>query len=221
MNPETRTLIKAALIPRGFQSLLPFEEMDSVALRMARKQKLSRSTLFILAVGENSPTPRDALGMLYFTQVVKSSDDAIDRNNVKFSDAQSLRNFLLNSEVPGVHNVKVKDLLERCLHCYPPDKQRAISSFIDQMVNVHLENPHRGIPGTYSYQEVVDYRRVTNDPLVETFAELTGSSKARFVSIGRAWQLIEDAMDWTEDAQEQSKNLFLGMATDTWHQRGT
>ncbi len=89
------------------------------------------------------------------------------------------------------------------------------------MVGIHLHGAHRGIPGKYSFKEALEYRRVTDDPLLETLAELTDSNKARFVHIGRTWQFIEDGLDWTEDAQEQAKNLFIGMATDTWHERGT
>ena len=213
MSLEAGEFIRAVIIPRGFQTLLP-DGIDLLARRIARKQRMSRATAFILAVGEDHPTPSDALGMLYFAEIVKIADDAIDRNATSFTDTTQLRDYILRSEIPGTNGANINELLGRCLDCYSPYKKRVITSFLDEMVTLHLDSPQRGIPGTYSYEDALAYRRVTDDPLLETFAELTGSNKARFVSIGRVWQMIEDALDWTEDTEEQTKNLFIGMATD-------
>lgn len=222
MTVEKGTLLRAALLPRGFETLLPHGEIDPLALRIARKQRLSRSALFILAAGEARPTPQEALGMLYFTQVIKTEDDALDRNITHFSTPKELRDYLLTQEIAGAPHSTVQDALEKSLACYSLDKQKAISSFLDEMVEVHLQNPQRGTPGSYSYQDAMEYRKSTNEPLLETFAKLTDthSNRDRYRAIAHTWQLIEDGLDWTEDAQEQSKNLFLGMATDTWHERG-
>lgn len=218
MSLKTGEFLRAA-VPRGLQTLLP-DDIDPLAKRLARKQRLRLGTLVVLVASDNHPTPSEALGVMYFSQLVKSADDAIDRNPADFTSRDELRGYLLQSAVLGTGGVQVKEVLERCLSCFETDKQGAINSFLEDMVGVHLRGIHRGIPGKYSFKETLEYRRVTNDPLLETLAELTDSNKARFVHIGRAWQLIEDGLDWTEDAQEQAKNLFIGMATDTWHERG-
>lgn len=218
MSLRTAEFLRAA-VPRGLKTLLPVD-IDPLAERLARKQRLRLGTLVILSVAEKHLTPYETLGVMYFSQLVKSADDAIDRNPTDFTSRDELRGYLLHSEVPGTGGAQVKEVLERCLSCFETDKQGAINSFLEDMVGVHMHGVHRGVAGTYSFKDALDYRRVTNDPLLETLAELTDSNKVRFVHIGRAWQLIEDGLDWTEDAQEQAKNLFIGMATDTWHERG-
>lgn len=219
MSLETGEILRAAFIPRGYYTLLP-DDIDPVAKRIARKQRMSRAAVFILSVGETHPTPREALGMLYFAQIVKTADNVLDRDATDLSNYDQLRQRLLSTDINGIPGVSVNESLEACLECYSPEKQRVVNSFLNEMVSVHLGAPQKGVMGAYTFDEAQDYRRRTNDRLVETLAELTGSKKEKFVSAGRVWQLLDDALDWAEDSVESNKNLYLGMATDTWHDRG-
>lgn len=206
--------ILRATMPRGLDTLLP-TDIDPLAKRLARKQRLRLGTVYVLAASDSQVTPQEVLGIMYFAQLVKTADDALDRNPRGFNDYGELRSYLLHTEVQGTNGVQIEEILKRSLACFSQDKQAAISLFLNEMVSVHLGSPQRGIPGTYTFEDARDYRRITVDPFLETLAELTNSSKARFLSIGRGGQLVEDGLDWAEDAGEQSKNQFLGMAADT------
>lgn len=219
MSLEAGEILRAVFIPRGYYTLLP-DDIDTVAKRIARKQRMSRAAVFILTMGETHPTPREAMGMLYFCQIVKTADNVLDRDASDFSNYEQLRQRLLSTDMNGIPGVSINESLQACLECYSAEKQRVVSSFLNEMVTAHLGAPQRGVMGTYTFEEAQDYRRHTNDPLVEAFAELTGSKKEKFISAGRVWQLLDDALDWTEDSVENNKNLYLGMATDTWHNRG-
>ncbi len=98
-----------AAIPRGLQTLLP-DDIDPLAQRLARKQRLRLGTLFILSAAEKHPTPSEALGVMYFGQLVKSADDAIDRNPADFTSRDKLRDYLLRSEVLGTGGVQIKEV---------------------------------------------------------------------------------------------------------------
>lgn len=236
MGLETGQIVKATLSSREFRGLLGDTALTPLDNLLIEKKRLRWSTLAVHALGEEAPSPSDLLGLLYFIQLIRTCDDVADgrpatldgkiaatdgRVVSQMQDTTRLKEYFLGSTVAYSGGTKVSEVLDRCLAYYTPTGQEAINSFLDQMLAHHLEDYGKGVPGEYSFEGSKAYRDGTNNPFADTLSELTGTfNKDRFRTIAHVIQLLDDGLDWAEDAKFQSLNYFVGMATDVWNERG-
>lgn len=236
MSLETGQIVKAVISAREFRGLLADSPISSLDNLLIEKKRLRWLTLVIHAVGEKTPSPSDLLGLLYFFQLIRTCDDAVDGRPAtldgkiaatdgkvisRMQDATRLREYFLGSTVAYSGGTKVSEVLDRCLAYYTPIGQEAINSFLGQMLVHHLHDYGKAVPGEYSFKDTRPYRDAINNPFADTLSELTSTpNKDRFRVIAHVVQLLDDGLDWTEDAKFQSLNYFIGMATDVWYQRG-
>lgn len=206
----------------GFRKLLDDAPLTSFDRLLTDKKRLRLMTLSVLALGDKKPSPQIALSTLYFFQLIRTWDDAIDSRDISdFADTASLNEYLLNREVAFSDGRKASEVLEGCLVNCTPDKKEAVNLFVDQMLAYHLRESGKGKPGEYSFKDPLSYRNATNNPLADTVGILIDQpDKVRLRSICHAVQLVDDGLDWAEDFRKGTLNYFVGMATDVWHSRG-
>ncbi len=216
---EGARIVKTLAFPdRAVRNSRPYELEEDAEL-VPRFLQSSGIRLVALALAKSPDLPqRERVGYIYFIRLVSMADDAVD-NSPEFSqplERDELKMRLMSHPIPKT-NLTIADLTERTLNHFPEQKRKVIENFLETMIDIHA-NSEKKYPGEYNYDNVLQYRNSTDIPWVDTISNILGIEDSNEVNhlqtLGLLFQYLDDAMDWPEDVQSGSLNLWVGLATD-------
>ena len=221
MLKTERHVLSAALSVNSLNKLLNLDEdpiieqevMNLLLLDSGRRVPLA--LLWSLA-SPNLPI-KEQKGLLGYYFLVLHGDDMFDDPDKLQRNPNNLLEDVLNTDVVGTEGrLNAADLYQRTMDCLPLEKRNTVNSYLIAMSEIHANEEHKGKPGTYGFQDARDYRVRTNFPAIEAGLKLGNSlfTEESIAGLVMGLQYLDDKKDWKKDAEEENKNLLLGMATD-------
>ncbi len=192
---------------------VPQDDKD-LAKQLLTSHKNRYSSVAALEVPHLELSPTEKLGVVFFISSIFAVDDLIDTN--KKNGSTNLFSEQLDTLKVRDTGITVAQLRDKVYDSFAGDKRTLLERYYASMLELHNQG-HVAPAGTYSFKDAWEYKENTTVPFVETVADLVGfdANRRNDVSAGAmALQLVDDANDIAQDTQEESMNIYLGLATD-------
>lgn len=219
-------VLKAISNPDGLnffvgKKLSPEQDPERFALAIANEDKVHRLTALVgLSNCQKTLSIDQRIGVILFVGLVYHADDALDKQTepLTFQNGRQLQEYLMAKKtIVGKEEITLGEFTATTLKQFQDNKgkQDIINKFLETMCQTQVQKGNKKPAGTYRFEDALAYKRETNFAFVSAIFQLAGKDPESAPSLphaGVAMQMIDDIKDWFVDKNENTENLWLGMA---------